>query len=603
MKRPSAVGPSAPGGRASLGAGHWSWGALLLLVAVVAAYWPIFHAGFIWDDDTFLTANPLIQAADGLKSFWFTARAVDYWPVTSSTLWVEWRLWGAHPLGYHATNLALHWAECLLLWAVLRRLGVPAALLGALLFAVHPVNVESVAWITQRKNVLALFFYLGSAWFFLAGDPPSRRAYAASLFAFLLALLSKASVVILPVALLGTLAWRRKVERKDVLRLAPYLLIAVALAAVNLWFQARLPAGPIRTVDVTQRILGAAAALWFYLGKAVLPIRLMFFYPQWTIQADRLLWWFPLAAALGVTAVLGLNRKQWSRRWLFGWGYFALALLPVLGFVDIYYQRFSLVADHYQHLAILAVVTLAATYWARWRSAARQPWLPFAVAAAGLAALTVVSRMQCAQYHDAETLYRATLALNPNAWLAENNLGLLLDQTGRPGEAVVHVQRALAINPQCAEAENNLGLFRAEAADLPAAIGHYERALQLTPSYAEARNNLANVLRRKGQLAAAIAQYELALRAAPGMPGIRLNLARTLAEYGLAQAEQGALNEAVDRLERAVAVQPDYVPAHANLGVALAQLGRYREARMHLEIAHRLAPADASIAANLQRLK
>ncbi len=260
------------------------------MLAVIFVYQPAINGGFIFDDDLLLTNNRLIKAADGLRRFWFTTEATDYWPVSNTTLWLEWRLWGMNATGYHVTNLFLHVIEVLLVWVILRKLSFPGAFLAAIIFAVHPVNVESVAWIAQRKNMTAmLFFLLSILWYLKAdmpaagGSPPQKRLYRSgaglwywlSLLAFVLAMLSKGSVAILPVLLLGIVWWRRtgtvpifasakmglspSVSRWDLVRTAPFFLIAVILAGVNVWFQTHGTGKVIRTATFIERLLGAAA--------------------------------------------------------------------------------------------------------------------------------------------------------------------------------------------------------------------------------------------------------------------------------------------------------------------------------------------------------
>lgn len=604
------------------------------MLVIVAAYGPTFHAGFIWDDDTFLTSNALIKARDGLRSFWFTTLAPDYWPVTSSDLWLEWRLWGAHAAGYHATNLILHALSTFLLWATLRRLHIPGAYLAALLFAVHPVNVESVAWITQRKNLLALCFYIASTWLFLASETglARRLLYALSILAFALAMLSKASVAILPLVLTGILLVTRvrPLRWVDAGRLVPYYTIAIVLVLVNLWFQGRHPAESIRHADLLQRILAAAAIVCFYVYKALVPLRLAFFYPKWEPQPQEWWWWLPLTTVVAVTVLLWLGRRGRSRSPLLTWLYYCAALIPVLGLTDIYFMQFSLVADHYQHVALIGIVALAGWAWAKWQARSASAFTPRAMAAAVVCILTVLSWRQCLIYRDAETLYRQTLEENPAAWLAENNLGLLLEQTARPAEARRHIERALLLNPACAEAENNLGLLDLQAGAPTESIVHYRRSLALRPEYAEAHNNLGNALRTTGDLSGSIAEYERALQVEPNQPGMHFNLARALSEsgridnavleleaglqidpddaagnyaLGLAKANQGDLAHAVPAFRRALQARPDFGRAHADLGVALARQGQTAEALQHLETAAALLPGDPDVRANLRLLR
>ena len=300
------------------------------------------------------------------------------------------------PAGYHVTNLILHAAEALLIWVILRKLSIPGAFLAAAIFAVHPVNVESVAWIAQRKNTMAMLFFLLSILWYLKtvipaasvgmpqvrshGGPWERETFSSfirhpsslyfwywlSLTAFVLAMLSKGSVVVLPVLLLGIIWWLRPVTIRDMLRTAPFFAVAAALAAVNVWFQTHGSGEVLRTASFTERLLGAGGVVWFYLYKALLPLDLDFVYPQWHIKAGNPLWWLPLLAAFAVTAVLWRYRTSWSRPLLFAWGFFCVALAPVMGFTDVGFMKYSLVADHYQHIAVIGLIALAAAGWSAW---------------------------------------------------------------------------------------------------------------------------------------------------------------------------------------------------------------------------------------------
>jgi protein O-mannosyl-transferase len=562
--------------------------AALLVVLGLAVYLPSLRNGFVWDDDSFLTKNALIQAPDGLARFWFTTQPTDYWPVTSTSLWLEWRLWGAHAGGYHATNLALHLAEALLLWGILRRLRVPGAYLAALLFALHPVNVETVAWIAQRKNLMAMLFYLLSIFWFLRTGwvaPAARKyglAYALSLFAFLLALLSKGSVAPLPVVLLGIIAWQRRLTWRDVAGLAPFFVISAALIAVNIWFQTHGLHEIIRQATATERLLGAAGAVWFYLYKAVLPVDLIFVYPQWHVSAGEARWWLPLLAALTLTAALWRARRSVPAAW-FAWVYFVVLLLPVLGFTDVFFMRYSLVADHYQHLALIGVLALAAAGWDRWR---RQPagatlaWIAAALVVGGYGVLTW---RQAGTYRDEETLYRATLERSPGSWMVYNNLGLLDSAAGRKAAAAQDYEQAIRFNPAFAEAYLNRGELQLELGRIPEAIGNFQEAWRLRPSYPEACYNLGNAFHRVGQNAEAVADFEAALRLRPYYPQAENNL-------GAALVDLGRVPEAIRHYERAIQLDPAYADVHFNLANALAGQGHDPEAIAEYAAALRLKP-------------
>ena len=339
-------------------------GAALIAIATFAVYWPAIHGGFIWDDELLLTKNALVKASNGLYRIWFTREPIDYWPVTNSSFWIEWRLWGMNPTGYHVTNVLLHIGNALLAWALLSRLSIAGGFIAALLFAIHPVNVESVAWIAQRKNTLSMLFFLTSTLLYLQSPIGNRQSpirYWLSFLAFVLAMLSKGSVVILPSILLLLVWWRQKrVRMRDVVETIPFWIAAITLTIVNIWFQHHGSHSDIRDATFVQRLLGAGAVPWFYLSKAIVPVRLMFVYPQWIVIASDPRWWLALAATLSTTALLFIYRRnEIVRALLFAWLFFCIALLPVMGFTDVYFMKYSLVADHYEYIALLAVCALA----------------------------------------------------------------------------------------------------------------------------------------------------------------------------------------------------------------------------------------------------
>jgi tetratricopeptide (TPR) repeat protein len=588
------------------------WLAALLLIGLTAvAYLPALRGGFVWDDDASVTQNSFVRSPTGLRQFWFTTKTPDYWPVTSSVFWVEWRLWGAHAPGYHAVNLALHVAESLLIWRILRRMGVPGGYLAALLFALHPVNVESVAWIAELKNLMAMLFFLLSILCFLrsgwpgqarAGQPSApelrRGWYGFSLLAFALAMLSKGSVATLPAILLGMIAWNRRPTAKDCIRLSPFFLVAGIGALVDVWFQRHQMGSAefVRNAGFLERLLGAGAVVWFYLSKALLPLNLAFVYPQWHVRPGEWLWWIPLLAAIGATGVLLRSaplapppgrgpavsgappQPTWARAALFAWGYFCLTLLPVMGFTDVYFMRYSLVADHYAHLAIIGVVSMAAAVWAEGGSAPARPMprgsrLRLVGAGIVICVLGALTWRQCRMYESAETLYRTTLARNPGAWMARNNLGVVFAAAGRSSDAIGQYREALRLNPDDAEAHYNLALALAK---LPGrsdeVIAEYEQTLRINPDNAEARNNLGVMYSTAGRSADAIAQYREALRAFPGYAEAHNNLANELAK------SPASLPEAIAHYRQALRINPDYAKAHNNLGVVFAAIRRPAEA-------------------------
>ncbi|HVW21380.1 MAG TPA: tetratricopeptide repeat protein, partial [Opitutaceae bacterium] len=536
--------------------------AAALAAAALAAYLPVLRAGFVWDDDSLVTGNLLLRSAAGLRQIWFSAVPSDYWPVTLTSFWIEWHLWGLHPAGYHLVNLALHAGGCLLLWAVLRRWEVPGAWLGALLFAVHPVNVESVAWIAERKNLLALLFYLASLYWYGKG----RKGYALSLAAFDLAMLSKGSAAILPLVLLGLLLWRGRPRRAELLGLAPFFAVAAALTAVNIWFQGHYlgAAGPIRPAGLAERLAGAGAVVWFYLSKALWPLRLAFVYPQWRIVPSEPLWWAPLAGAVAATALLASRPRL--RPVLAAWLYFGVVLIPVMGLTDVYFMKYSLVADRYQHLALIGVTALAGAGWSAWRARSRAADVAAAAVVAALAALTW---RQAGAYRDSETLFRASLANNPDSWMARTNLANLLSrEPGRGAEALAQYQAAARLAPRSAEIAGNLGGAWLRAGRPDQALAEFRRSIALDPDYAPARTNLGLLLLARGDPARAVPQFEAAWALRPREPEAEYNLA-------LALARAGRGPEAAGHFAGVLRLRPGFPGAERGWADALASAGQF----------------------------
>jgi len=435
-------------------------------------------------------------------------------------------------------------------------------------------------------------------------------------------MLSKGSVALLPIVLLGLIAWRRRPSRRDVASLLPYFAIAVGFTLVDIWFQKHGSAEVVRNAGPTERLLGAGAVVWFYLYKILWPLNLIFVYPQWHIDPGDFRWWLAPGAALGLTAVFWRFRHRWSRPPLFAWAYFTLMLVPVMGLTDIYFMKFALVADHYAHLALIGVLGGAAAAWARWRN--QSGLAPYA-AAGCVAALALLTRAQAATYRDIRTLYETTLARNPGCWLVQSNLALVLTDAGDPEDAIAHGREAIRLKPDLPEAHYNLGRALARAGQPAAAIAQYEAALILRANYPEARYNWGNALRTLGRLPEAIDQYGRALALKPDLPGARGNRASLLAlsgrlpealtefgealrldpedaqtrsNFGLALAQSGRLSEAIAQFSAALRIQPDLAEAHNGLGMALADSGRLPEALAEFAQAVRLNPTWAEAHAN-----
>jgi tetratricopeptide (TPR) repeat protein len=625
------------------------------------------RADFIWDDESHVTRNPCVVGPLGLKEIWTTTQAV-YYPLVLTTFWALHKLFGLNPLPYHALNVLLHAVSAILLWRVLRLLKVRGAWLGAALWALHPVIVQSVAWVTELKNTQSCVFYLLSILFFLKWEdhrgavfrPPRRRTgdrrslvFALSLLFFLLATLSKPSVVMLPFVLALCVWWMRgKIRWRDTLTLAPFALISALASAWTIWEQRfhSLAVGPDWAQTFPERAIIAGKTIWFYGGKLVWPHPLIFIYPRWDVDSSKVVAYLPLLAAMAALIALWFVRAQWGRALFFAAAYYVISLFPVLGFFSVYFFRYSFVSDHFQYLASMGPLALTgagiATLLGRFNEAsdrlvfsdseprsgstfAGPPWrlaLSGALCGVLLVLLGFLTWRQTAEYRNLFALYTATLQKNPGCWMAHYNLGIVLSEQGeadqaiehyrqavalRPDyaeahynlgrlliehgqltDAIVHYEKAAAINPDDAEAQNNLGVTLFGIGRTDDAIVHYQKALEIRTHYGEASCNLANALIAKDDLDGAIAQYKACLAAMPDQEEAQYNLASAL-------LRRGRIDEAIVEYQRGLQLHPESADAHANLGIAWLAKGRVRDAMGEYTKALQISPENLAALSNL----
>ena len=596
MQRQSA----SPATRASNG-----WTAALILGLTFACYWPALNGGLVWDDSAHVTRAEL-QSGAGLWRIWSDPHATQqYYPLLHSAFWIEHRLWGDATLGYHLANVLQHATAACLLVLILRRLNVPGARVAGLLFAVHPVCVESVAWISEQKNTLSLVFYLTAALAYLRFDrdrrhPSAHRAYLLASLLFILALLTKTVTATLPAALLVVFWWRRgRISwRRDVVPLVPWFVLAIASGLFTAWVERRLIGAEGAAFDLTlaQRCLLAGRAIWFYLGKLLWPVHLVFVYPRWDVKTAAAGWTGYLALSVLVTAALWILRRR-MRGPLAAWLFFVGSLFPALGFLNVYPFLFSYVADHFQYLASMGIIAAVSAGAVRLLTRAvpallRSGWGLLAVL---VAALCILSNAQSRTYADELALYHATLERNPGCWLAHNNLGVYYEVRGDPEKAIAHFQEAIRLKEDYADAQRNLGNILLKTPGRSSeAIPHFQEALRLQPERADGHDNLGNaLLNTPGRLDDAVAEYLEALRIRPGFAEAHNNLGNAWSRM------PGRLNLAIAQFEEALRLRPNYAEAHNNLGAALTAQGRPAEAVAQYEEALRLMPDYAEIRFNI----
>ncbi len=549
----------------------------LIVVVVWLVQLPALSGGFIWDDSNMIPGNPMI--AGGLRQFWTSTEQPDYWPVAYTTHWLEWRIWGRWAPGYRALNNWLHALNAIFIWIILSRLQVPAPWFCGLLFAVHPVTVEAIAWILQRKTVLSTAWALAALWCFLQyGASHRRRWYAIAIGAFLLALLTKSSVVMWPFVLLICQWWQRRSLTSRDFRLAlPFFVVSLAMGLVGLWFQYYRAIGPeiVRGDGFWSRLALAGWAVWFYVGKALFPRNLSFIYPRWELGVNGFTMFLPSLLLLVLFVAFWRYRTSWGAPWLAGMGYYVLNLVPVMGFANIYFMRYSLVADHWQYLSLpglIALVVGGGTY-ALTATSHVPSRIRVGLATIMLALLAMRSWTQAQIYRsdDNEVLWRDTIAKNPNSVLAHNNLGFVLNEKGRHEEAIDCYRQALRLVAGDAGAHTNWGVALAAQGKLIEAIRHYQRALEINPHEANAYYNLAVTLGDMGRLEEAIEAYHQAVRLKPGYVDAHYNL-------GILLADRGRFDEAIDHYRRALAIQPESIKVRDNLGDALRRSGQLEAA-------------------------
>ena len=588
---------------------------LIVAAATLLAYQPAWNGGFLWDDEGHVTREGL-RDLSGLVRIWFSPGATQqYYPVLHSAFWLFHQVWGSAPLGYHLANVLLHALSAWLLLVLLRRLDVPGAPLAAFVFALHPVHVESVAWISELKNVLSGVFYLAAALVYLRyRDRPNSKSYAAALTLFTLAVLSKTVTVTFPVGMLVILWWRqgRLRLRDDVAPLAPFAAIGVTAGLVTVWFERTLigAQGAEFALTFIDRCLLAGRVVWFYATKLLWPADLIFVYPRWTIDPSAAAQWIYPAGLLALLAGAWTVRKQ-MRAPLAALLFFCVTLFPALGFFDVYPFRYSYVADHFQYLGSLGVIVPIAAVFARLGqrlSPTQAGTLAFGI----IALLGVLTWRQAHLYTDSETLYRATIERNPTAWFPRNNLAVLLLQ-GEPSpaqviEAAEQLERAIRLKPDYAEARYNLGTALERQGRIEDAEAEYRRVLELDPGQPRAVDRLTAIahdrasamlerglqLEDAGRLSEAEAAYRSGVRFDPRRAGLHRALGRAL-------QKSGRRHEAVAAYLQVLALDPSSFETHNDLGVLYAQAEDFRSAARHFEAAVRLRPDDPGARANLAR--
>lgn len=586
----------------------------LLVLLTCAAYYPALHGDFLWDDDANIIKNMPLRSLDGLRRIWFEPGATQqFYPLTHTSFWLDFHFYGLHSTGYHVENILLHALSAVLVWRILLRLKVPGAWLGAALFALHPIGVESVAWITERKNTLSCVFFLAAIMmavrFWLPEErpastgskavaiPPTWKFYWLTMAFYVCALLSKTAIVGMPGVIVLLVWWKRRGPTlRDFALLVPFLALGLASSLITIHIEKNNlgAGGEAFAFSVPERCIIAGKAFCFYVGKLAWPHPLMFMYPRWTLQQSNWLAYVPATAALILVVVLWLKRNSWGRPVLMAFGFFVVLLFPVLGFFNVLFFYYSFVCDHFPYVAdigLLALVSAGVTLLFQ-RLAKAQPFLKPAVCSVLLLGLGLLTWQQTHVYTSLDSLWRDTLDCNPRSWMAHDNVGRILSNQGKFADAAGHYQTALELHPNDYIAYNNLGLDAFRQNDSDAAIRDFSRSLSIYPDYALGHYNLGNALAVSTNFNEAIAHYQRALELDPDLVAARLTLANAL-------FRRGEFDKAIAHYRKVIELEPEFASAHTFLGRALAMKGKPDDAIAEYNRALQLDPDSVDALAYL----
>ncbi len=589
-------------------------GAVLLLLLTVVAYARTFGSGFIWDDDYYVTNNASLRDLYGLRQIWIEQpTATQYYPLVLTSFWIEHHLWGVNPVGFHIINVLIQAGNAILLWIILRRLAMPGGWLIAAIFAVHPVQVETVAWIAERKNLLSALFYFLSMIVYLryAGitlpasprkqlaegeDEPllqlptdPTRLYALAIFMFACALLSKSVTVSLPVAIGLIIWWKRgKLTLADIKPLLPMLVLGIAMGAFTSSLEANVigatgrgwQLAPTAAGDFGVRSMIAGKAVWFYVLKLIKPYPLIFNYTRWNLSpSDLAQYLFPVSVLVAL-ATLFIARNKVGRGPFAAFAFFLVTLFPALSFVNFLPMRYSFVADHFQYMACIGVIALVvASLDVGVRKMVSRDLLSPAIAPLGGALLLLtyvgLSLHHSETFHDAETLWKNTLAAtSEKSWMAANNYGVILlnkNSSESVYAAEKWFEKTLRLNSGHAEARYNLARIARMKGDDELALNLYRESMAQSPAYPDSEFQAVQMLMR-------LQRNDEALQAAKELVAHYPANDRAHGTYGLLLAQHGRMQEAIEECATAVDLAPESAIAHFNIARTLMRASHFVEA-------------------------
>lgn len=574
------------------------WKSILRAVAIALAalwvFWPVRHGQWIGDDALYLTSNPLLHDPARVWKAWFQPGSfIEYYPIEQSVQWAQWQLWHNDSFGYHLTNIVLHVVNALLVWRLFSKFDLRLAWLGGLIFAVHPMMVDSVALVNEFKTVLSMPPFLLAMYFYIDYEQRGRRRdYWLAVGFFAVAMLCKITMAMFPVVILLYAWWKRgRIGWRDLVASAPFFAISLALGVTTAWAghyyehqhgtspDSNNWGGPLFRLALVGQIIS------FYFSRCFLPVTPLPMYPQWAVNPSAPLQFLPWLIMAGTFCYLWTNRRTWGRHALLGLGFFLIMLAPFWGAKWISYMLATWVLDHLLYIPILGLIGLMIAGLEQAFQQLPPPCRPYGigVVAAGITLMAFQSRAYAGKYMDEETVCAYTITHYPGNWKAHNNLGLALVQKGQLNEAIAQYEQALAIHPTLSSLHGNLGNAFLKQGKITEAISEYQTALDLNPNSDLAHYNLGNAFYQKGQAEDAVTHYKKALEINPDLSVVRGNL-------GNAYLKAGQVDEAVAQFQKAVEMDPSDFKTDNNLGAILLQLGRSAEAIGYLQKALEIHP-------------
>ncbi|HUB67702.1 MAG TPA: tetratricopeptide repeat protein [Candidatus Methylacidiphilales bacterium] len=581
--------------------------ALLIAGAGFWVFWPALQGGWIGDDTWYIVENPLMNDPARIWKAWFQLGSwIEYYPLEETLQWEQWQLWHDETLGYHLTNVILHVISGLLIWHLFNKFGLRLAWLGGLLFAVHPMVVDSVALINEFKTSLSLPPFLLSMCFWIDYEENKKsRNYWFALALFTVAMLCKITMAMFPAVILLYAWWKRgQIDWRDLKNSLPFFAISFVLGMASIRADKIYnQGGPFLGMDVPQgdaisRFVLSGETIAFYFSRCFLPLTPEEIYPRWRVDSHSPASYLPWLVVAAVIGLLWAKRGTWGRHALLGLGFFLLMLAPFMGFKWISYMNETWILEHLLYIPILGLIGLCIAGWGEME---RQLPRSIRPVGAGLVALAVgllawESHVYAAVFQSEASSASYVLRFNPNSTVAHNNLGVALAQMGRLSEAAEQFSTALRLDPQAPNAGLNLGKTYLKLGLIPAAIAEFQKALQLTPHSSEVHLYLGDSLMRAGRTSAAIAEYKEAVRLNSGSAWMHYNL-------GLVLFHHGQILQAIEEYQKALAIDPNYADAHNSLGIAFSAAGRNQEAREQFEETLRINPGHPGAQRNLALLQ